>query len=420
MYSDKHLSKSEYYYTITIALIPLLNVYGFVFIPGISLGMIITSIFAVVGFVSLISNFKISATSFPFMCLLFSWSLFGSISFFIPSSIGSDFFLYFYNLLKLLVWGILILSSYKYLNTSFLIRVVIFVSCLATAYIFIQAIMAYILGVTINNGFNFGIIVANYSDYNYSQDVSDGQVRLASFWFEPAQYGSYIILSLICLYFKDDLKIKRRIEKIIFLSCGLIISTSSAAIFWMLIIFFIWLLWRGYITVISTTVFLISIFYLSIYFDDVLVFLQGQGVLGYSIYLALTKLQYWESSARLGASYKTAFELFNLYYYKYTGIGIGSEKALMQSMGLELLYLNSFSRVFIWSGFIGVISYVVFYLFMTVKFIKFKLPIVLLTYCFISGLYSTMWTSPESILYYSLSFCLLSQKLNDNKTKAIK
>lgn len=119
--------------------------------------------------------------------------------------------------------------------------------------------------------------------------------------------------------------------------------------------------------------------------------------------MSVTKLEGWETSARLGASFKAAFSILQYDLYQLVGTGFGSEDTVMKDLNMELLYLNSFSRVFITTGILGVLSYFIFYLFLAFKFRNNRLSFVLVTYCFVGGFYSTMWTSPDSILYYSLA-----------------
>lgn len=392
-------------YTILLAFLPILNVYAFSFMKGLSLGMIVASIFAVFGVVKLFFNIKLYSKAIIPLSLLMTWIAFGSVGFLVPSEIGFDISLYIYSVLKLAVWGVIIISmSSSYFRPDIFVDVLVKVAIFSTSYLIFQAFMTYILGLSISNGFDLGIISANYTDYYYEQDLNAGQIRLASVWFEPAQYAAYIILACICILFKNDQLIENRLLKFSFLSFGLILSTSSAAIFWLFIIITTWAVWRKYVGVIFLVIFFSAIFYFSLNAEELLNQLRMQGVLGYSIYLAITKIEHWEDSARLGASFKTAFAILEYGAYKFSGIGIGSENILMNKLGLELLYLNSFSRIFIWSGFIGVSLYLFFYLYSVFIFRENKLSVLLLTYCFISGFYSTMWTSPESILYYSMAF----------------
>ncbi|KHA61682.1 hypothetical protein NL53_05030 [Vibrio variabilis] len=349
---------------------------------------------------------RIDKNSSIILIVLFSWWLLGSIGVLFPSELGSSYTSYIYNSMKLMVWGVLIVFvGSRSFDGSRFVPLVINIALICTLYIFLQAFFAYILGFSVSNGLDLWIISANYDDYYYSQGLSSGQVRLASIWFEPAQYASYTLLALICLIFypnvsKDD---DNKVWKIILLSLGLVVSTSSAAIFWLMIVITLSFVWKKNIGVLISLVFIPILIFSILNFSILLDYIKDQGVFGYSIYLALNKLSHWEESARLGASFQTAFEILNYGLHKYVGIGIGSESILMSSLGLELQYLNSFSRVFIWSGILGVSVFILIYFYSILINYSNKLFVILFSYCFFSGFYSTMWTSPDSILYLSLA-----------------
>ena len=58
------------------------------------------------------------------------------------------------------------------------------------------------------------------------------------------------------------------------------------------------------------------------YNDAFLSEIKSYGVFGYSLYIAMTKLEHWEASARLGVSFKVALRMMEYGAYKYIGIGI--------------------------------------------------------------------------------------------------
>lgn len=372
--------------------------------PGVSLGMMLATFFAMYGLLVFCLFFKVTRTSIVFFTLLLVWFILGSIGFILSGPIEIESLSYFYNTSKILVWGVIIVfASGKLFDSELFVELVIKISVVTTFYLFVQAVFVYILGINISNGLNLGIITANYSDYYFEQGLGSGQVRLSSIWFEPAQYAVYVLLALICLLFSKRRNVNTLKWYTIFFALGLLISTSTAAIFWLIIILTTKIVWRGNRGVIFSIFVLALFIFIFSNLDMVLNEIKNYGVLGHSLFLAVTKIGHWEDSARLGASYKAAFSILDYGAYKFTGIGFGSENNLLKGLGRELLYLNSFSRVLITTGILGVMAFVLFTVFSILLSRGSKLSVVLLSFCFFSGFYSTMWTSPESILFYSLA-----------------
>jgi len=390
-------------YTTLLATLPILNVYAFTFLTGISLGMILATLFFLYGVAHLLYHRKLSNAGVAPFLLITLWTIFGSLGYFIQGWVAIDFASYSYNLSKMMVWGIIIavVSSQLFCGKVF-VNVVYKVAAITTLYIIFQIILVFVFGIKVSNGLNLGIISANYSQYIFEQGLHSEQVRLSSIWFEPNQYANYILLAMICLLFGEDNYVNKKNYFILF-SVGLILSTSTTAIMWLMILLLFFSMAIGY-TGIFITFFggIISIFLIS-NIETLLDTLQSYGVLGNSLYMSLTKLDGWETSARLGASFKAAFSILNYDLYQLIGTGFGSEDTIMKDLNMELLYLNSFSRVFITTGILGVLCYFIFYFYLIVKFRNNRLSFVLVTYCFVGGFYSTMWTSPDSILYYSLA-----------------
>lgn len=396
--------KTKTLFTILLACLPILNVYAFVFIQGLSLGMMIATIFFGIGFFVLIYKRKINKKSFPLILLLSLWLILGSLGFFLDGWVKIELSSYAYNLTKILVWGFIIaLVSANFFYGKIFVNTVYTIAIVATIYLILQVLLVFLFGLNVSNGLNLGIISANYSDYIFDQDLDSGQVRLSSIWFEPNQYANYILLAMICLLFGEHNYPNKKIIFLLFF-LGLVLSTSTTAIMWLLILFLLMAIFHKRTRLLMIIFFVCFSFLLFLNLDNILNILKNYGVLGNSLYMSVTKLEGWKTSARLGASYNAAFSILNYDIYKWVGTGFGSEDHIMKSLNMELLYLNSFSRVFITTGIIGVLAYILFYLFLLFKFRRNRLSFVLVTYCFVGGFYSTMWTSPDSILYFSLAF----------------
>ena len=397
------IARSSKVYTTLLATLPILNVYAFTFLTGISIGMMLATLFFLYGIIHLLYFRKLSSGGIVPFLLLIVWIALGSLGYFITGWVSIDFVSYAYNLSKVMVWGIIIsVVSAHFFNEKVFINVVYKIAAVATFYIIFQSLLVFLFGMKISNGLDLGFISANYSQYVFEQGIHSEQVRLSSIWFDPNQYANYVLLAMICLLFGEDNFIKKRYYFFLF-SLGLILSTSTTAIIWLMILLVFFSMSIGYTGGFIALFFgLISIFVL-FNIDTLLDLLQNYGVLGHSLYMSITKLDGWETSARLGASFKAAFSILDYGLYKYVGTGFGSEDTVMKDLNMELLYLNSFSRVFITTGFLGVFSYFLFYFYLIFKFRNSRLPFVLVTYCFIGGFYSTMWTSPDSMLYYSLA-----------------
>ena len=403
-------------FSLTLALLPLLNVYSLSFMAGISLGMIAAVFYSVLG-LALLAKFRSvnKKTIFP-IWLVVLYSTLTLIVALTSASTEIENTNMLYALAKLSTWAMLIsFSSYYLLDYRLFVLYLYRIAMVATSFIYFESAAIYLLGWSVPNAIEIGPIVPNYADYqNIVADRTSSQVRLSSFWVEPAQYGTFILLVITILLFDKAIQIRAPRLTMLFLSLGVLLSTSTASIYLTILVLMIYFSQKFRKTTLLVfyslfIVLLIAPLAFSFSFDS-LEPLKELGVLGNSVYSALIKLVYWESSARLGSSFDAMAVMLEYDISKYVGLGMGNEGILLSDLGRDFYYLNSVAKTAIGVGYIGVAAYVMFYVYNVFKFKVSLLSCVLLSICFLGGFYSGLWYSPDSILYYCAAFYLPLRK----------
>lgn len=310
--------------------------------------------------------------------------------------------------LRIILWAFSIsISGYYFLKFNLFRKWVIRISLVATYYIILQTVIWNGLGVqlpyVISNGFLTPSSIeyadtatmANYYSYFY--------YRPASFFGEPAYYSYYVLLGIVLILFTVEKDNKSRIKKAIFLSFGVVLSTSTAGIYLLLLV------WMYYIYIKITEQYRSHIISVFVYFC-ICVAIVVIGILALSIVFVslgnlftsmeqiLMKPFNFVESARGGVSYSLFDKLQGI--HKVIGVGIGNEDIYLE---LEGQYYNSLTIILLGCGYLGIVAFLVFILNLykqkgTEKFI---LTTVYFVLCFTSAiLYSHVSILYLTVVYY--------------------
>ena len=186
--------QSKKIFCFLLSLLTILNGYAFSFAGTFSIGMMIATVYALAGVFKWITRNKAKGVFYsPILLLIFfiTLTLLSVLSLY-SSQIHYNALLY--DIAKIGVWATMIsLAGYFYFDYKIFVRYLIRVAVVATVFLIVQVIAITLLRISIPNAFDIGIIRPTYIEYGYSIDHLASQIRLSSFWMEPAQYGNYIL-----------------------------------------------------------------------------------------------------------------------------------------------------------------------------------------------------------------------------------
>lgn len=277
-------------------------------------------------------------------------------------------FLIFTTLLAILVNGEVVLSSviirivrytlfmysvsvlgYRYFDSNYGAKLIVSISTVATVYIFIQTIVFYSMGIVMP--FIIPFLEPMVSDYN---DISgligwynQFYYRPQSFFMEPAHFSQYNLVSLaLCLFWKEKFFEQNRIKTAIFLSIGLVLSTSSIGVLIGLFIWFVYLLkfYSNKITHKKVMLFILLCFILII-FSPAIFDIER---------ITVPVLRVFQTTARTTDSF-SLFEGLNI-KHKILGIGLGNEEAYL-GIGSRIPFMNALTIVLLSAGYLGLMAY---------------------------------------------------------------
>lgn len=128
-------------------------------------------------------------------------------------------------------------TSRKLIDTELLRKYVKTVAMLATAFIILQFVL-YKLGNYVLPGYirQLNLYIEQYSELDYDFIYKQQMYRPTSFFLEPAHYARYVVIGLIMVLFNPNSK-RKEFFMAIFLSVGVLISTSSQGY---LLVFVVW------------------------------------------------------------------------------------------------------------------------------------------------------------------------------------
>ena len=335
-------------FTLFLSLSLILNAYSFSFAKGISLAYIFMALFSVYFIIYTIkNNKKIEAHSIGLICLLFIISIFSFSIFPERLILQSNLFTY---ILKLLLWGIILCFPVKeIIEKEYFLKCIVRISTLATIYLIIQFIMSAFFSINLSNVFSFGII-------STSGDLSLlSSYRPASFFSEPAYYSTYVLCTLSILLL-ENIDVKHKKLLIILFAFGVLLSTSTAGIYMLLVLFLFYCIKnRKHRKLILTSFIIIPIvLIITVNFNSIL---KHLGNFGNVLTLSLEKPTHYSTLSRLGGSFDYLKNLSGL--DKLIGWGVGNEYIYL---GVESTYINSIARLIIQFGYIGAFAFLIFIL----------------------------------------------------------
>jgi hypothetical protein len=398
-------SKSKKIFSIFLALLTILHGYAFFFAGSFSIAMMVISIYVILGFMKLITYKHINKIFYYpiLMVVLYILLTLFSLIELRDYQISSTGILF--NILKMGVWASVIsVVGYFFFDYKIFSKIYIRIAFIATIFLLLQVIAINVFHISVPNAVDLGFIRPTYPEYIHVTDHGSSQLRMSSFWMEPSQYGNYIIGALIILLFDKNLMISNKnILKFLFVF-GILVSTSSSAIFLMFVIFLIYIIINQFKYKFLNVLAIVLLLFFGIIFNfSILDSLQNVDGIGYSIYRAVTKLEYWRESARLGSSLDAIIAILKLETAKIIGLGVGNEILFLNSLGREFTYLNSIAKTIVWTGYCGLILYFIF-IYKLIERIKFNLLSTILVFvCFIGGFYSGLWYSPDSMVFYLIA-----------------
>lgn len=398
--------RSKKLFCFLLSLLTILNGYAFFFAGTFSIAMMIATVYALAGVFKWFTRNNAKGIFYSPILLLIFFIMLTLLSVASLYSSQIHYSALLYDISKIGVWATMIsLAGYFYFDYKIFAKYMIRVAVVATVLLIAQVIAITFLKISIPNAFDLGIIRPAYIEYGYSIDYLASQIRLSSFWMEPAQYGNYILAALAIGLFDRNTQIRNRKLTIYLFVFGILLSTSSGAIYMMLIFFMLYFLRSNaknkIIVIFLLTVSLCVVFIFSNF--SMLEQISGMGKLGYSVYRALTKIELWRDSARIGASFDVISSLSDYGIHKYIGLGVGNEIELLNSINREFSYLNSFAKTVTWTGYFGVMAYIMFFVSLIKRNRTNRIGRVLSLFCFIGGFYSGLWYSPDSIVFYIIA-----------------
>lgn len=128
----------------------------------------------------------------------------------------------------------------KLLNIHMLVKSVVDIALIATAFLIVQVAMYRIFGVYIKGTVSF---IPLYVDgYNAADRMVFGDMfRATSFFLEPAHYSRYAAIALSIILFKNKTVKNKDIVRGVFISAGIILSTSSQGYILLALIWFVFI-----------------------------------------------------------------------------------------------------------------------------------------------------------------------------------
>lgn len=249
--------------------------------------------------------------------------------------------------------------GYYYFDFKYGVRLIFNISILATVYIIIQTITYYVLGIVLpfiipflnpvaEEYVNITPLISWYKQFYY---------RPQSFFTEPAHFSQYVLIGLTyCLYRKELLGEKNRIHTAIFLSIGLVLSTSSIGI---IMCAFVWGMYfinyfKNKMTLKKLRLFYVLLFLLLI----LLPILWNIAIVNTAV------LRVFQATARTTDSFSLFSNLNN--QQRILGLGLGNEDYYIGFME-TMPFMNSFTIVLLSVGYLGFILYSLFFLILLIR-----------------------------------------------------
>ena len=334
---------------------------------------------------------------------------------FLPSS-ETSLLNSFKELGKVYLWGISIcIVNYIFFDLKNLRKWFVIIGGISTLFLFIQFLMWLIGGSEINGIISLGLLQPYHIDYSIgSGSFYTSFYRPSSFFSEPAFYANFILSAIVLVLVNSNgINKKQYIFIISFFSLGILVSSSTAGIVLLFILFCLYyknyILKNLYSFLIGLLVF-ISILGV-VYFN--LESFDESTYLGKSIVTINRKFEVMDHSRRFGRSYDALDYLKE--EQKIFGVGMGNEINILPPNSDS--YMNTVTMM-IFS--VGVVGLGVFMIFITGLLLSAKNYVIL--FLFISYLAKcvngSIGFSLYGILFLGLAIflnCYYSKENNYNK-----
>lgn len=229
-------------FTIAIVLLPILSIYISP-INGMDLGTFILLILLPFLFISLIVK-KEKKINIPIpMLLLILYTFIGSFFAYIFSN-PDDFTLALLRLFKFIIILIIVFVIGKDINFDYFFakKILKIVTIISVSYIIIQSVSWYTMGRLLPS-VPFNIIQGGGSDPGSFEYIAESTMlyRPSSFFLEPASFSQYILLYLAFCLFGDHKEKGKDYVVAIYITIGLLLSTSGQGILLGLLLWVFWL-----------------------------------------------------------------------------------------------------------------------------------------------------------------------------------
>ena len=304
---------------------------------------------------------------------------------------------------KYIVWAFMLsfCSSVLFCETELQKRL-LNISYILISYLILQLISYFVFSIRFPNIYSFAFLQP-YAE-GYAAEIAEGVIiyRPASFLSESSFLGNFLVCTLIMVLSSLEKQYDKKLfKKAIYLSVGVIMSTSTSTI---ILLPIIWVMLgkncykrhkQGFRVVISCL--LVFVVFVFIIFES----LSNSGnVFFENVFYTFDKFNNLENSSRFGASYDYLNYIpKNL---KAFGVGIGNEIPFLKTLVFsDAYYMNSATTLLAQVGYVGLILFLLylFYLLYTSVRYKHKGALTLIIIYLLQGIGSGIWFSTYGVLY---------------------
>lgn len=229
-------------YSVFLALMPVISIYASG-VPGLNAGDILFVIFAFMAIFSKASGrHSFNRKQSNALLLLVVYIIFSAClaSLFQAPTLTHTIDIFVRSIRFTFYVICVVLLSRQYFDFETAANVVVKVSIAATVFMIAQYILYFQFGIILKGFLPFlPVYSSEYVTQNYELMYSIYFYRPTSFFLEPAWYAQYVIVALAILLFRGSIRNKYDISGAIFITLGIILSTSAqglvfAAFLWMI------------------------------------------------------------------------------------------------------------------------------------------------------------------------------------------
>jgi hypothetical protein len=384
-------------YTLTIITLPITTQYKS-FIPGISMGELFVLI--IIPFIRL--NFDDSKVSLnKILSNPFLWYVFYLIIGSLISITTQSHFSLFEIITRLIRYTFYIFCavvlSRRFFNLQYCMQWYGRISIFATLYLMLQLFLFYTNGTLLRGTIPWLDVTNEYYSFEGQKSLLLDFYRPHSIFLEP---GYYVIFILPFLAYSLFNKHTSNLKLSIFLTIGLVLSTSGQGLILSVVIWSIWIIRQTLNKKRKVKIQIIPIFFLFVVITPFI--LQND-----TIQRSIDRL--WGGPT--ASSTSRIFDGFNIYgelpiLYKVIGVGFGNEAFLINNQLISsgsqgvLSYMNSLAYILVNLGIIGFLLLIGIFIFMFIKARGFQ-RICLFILVILSAV-GTIFVSSTIILYISI------------------